>query len=291
MKKSDLHNFADDNTISCTSNNLNELIWKLETEGNIATKWFRDNSMIVNPEKFQAIIIDRKNQNNNPQILTIDNKNINSTDSVTLLGLEIDSKLNFDKHISKLCKKSAGQLNALCRLGYLLGFEERKILVNSFIYANFNYCPLVWHFSSKKSINKIENIQRRAIKFLLNDYSSDYETLLKKADKCTMEVKRLRTLALEIFKAFNDKSPSFIKDYFEKNENSISRKHDLKVPVRNTVTYGDKSLKCLAPRVWNSLPTDLKKEKSYEKFKEDINKWFGPTCKCSMCSYMNNNEK
>ena len=106
-----------------------------------------------------------------------------------------------------------------------------------------------------------------------------------------MAVKRLRTLALEIFKAFNDKSPSFIKDYFEKNENSISRKHNLKVPVRNTVTYGDKSLKCLAPRVWNSLPTDLKKEKSYEKFKEDINKWFSPTCKCSMCSYMNNNEK
>ena len=102
-----------------------------------------------------------------------------------------------------------------------------------------------------------------------------------------MEVKRLRTLAIEIFKAFKEKSPSFIKDYFEKNENSVSRKHDLKIPVRNSVTFGDKSLRCLAPRVWNSLPLKLKTENSYEKFKEEINKWFGPTCKCSLCSYMN----
>ena len=290
IKKAELHNFADDNTISSTSNNLNELISTLEFESNIATQWFRDNSMIVNPEKFQAIIIDRKNQKNNPQILTIDGKEINSTSLVSLLGLEIDSKLNFDSHISKLCKKSAGQLNALCRLGYLIGFEEKKILINSFIYANFNYCPLVWHFSSKKSINKIENIQKRALRFLLHDYSSNYETLLKKADRCTMEVKRLRTLALEIFKALNEKSPSFIRNYFEKNDSSISKKYDLKIPVRNTVAYGDKSLRCLAPRIWNSLPIDLKKENSYEKFKGEINKWFGPTCKCSLCSYMNNDK-
>ena len=57
-----------------------------------------------------------------------------------------------------MCNKSAGQLNALCRIAYSIGFQERDILINSFINTNFNYCPLVWHFSSKKSINKIENI-------------------------------------------------------------------------------------------------------------------------------------
>ena len=74
IKNSDLHNFADDNTISCVSSSLNELTSELEKEGNIATHWFRDNSMIVNPEKFQAIIIDMKNQKNNSQKLTIDEK-------------------------------------------------------------------------------------------------------------------------------------------------------------------------------------------------------------------------
>ena len=62
------------------------------------------NNMIANPEKFQAIIIDK---NNNPT------EKINSESTILLLGLEIDSKLNFDKHISKLCNKSAAQLNTL----------------------------------------------------------------------------------------------------------------------------------------------------------------------------------
>ena len=71
--------------------------------------------MIVNRGKFQTIIIDRKNQKNNPEEPTIDEKVINSSENVTLLSLEFDSKLNFDLHISKICN-NAGQLNALCRI-------------------------------------------------------------------------------------------------------------------------------------------------------------------------------
>ena len=141
-------------------------------------------------------------------------------------------------------------------------------------------------FIIHKSINKIENMQKRALRFLLIDYSSDYETLLKKTNKCTMEVKRLRLLALEIFKSFNENCPTFIKDYFEKNENSVSKKYDLKIPIRNSATFGENSLRSIAPRVWNSLPEQLKTETSYVKFKEEIDKWFGPKCKCSLCSYI-----
>ena len=64
-----------------------------------------------------------------------------------------------------------------------------------------------------------------------------------------MEVKRLRLLPLEIFKAFNQNCPAFIKDYFQKNEKSVSKKYDLKIPVRNSVTFGDKILRSLAPGV------------------------------------------
>ena len=104
----------------------------LEKEGNTATQWFRENSMIANPEKFQAIIIDRKNQKNNPQKLTINEKVITFSENATLLGLVVDSKLNFDEHVSKLCNKSAGQLNALCRIRHLIGLKERKILYAKF---------------------------------------------------------------------------------------------------------------------------------------------------------------
>ena len=129
-----------------------------------------------------------------------------------------------DKRISKLSNKSADQLNALNRLNRYLDFEEKKILINSFILDNFNYCPLVWHFCSKNSLNKIGNIQKRALRFLLNDYESDYKILQKKCNKCTMEVRRRRTLALETFKTLNNLNPAFMKNLFAKRVVSAKEK-------------------------------------------------------------------
>ena len=76
------------------------------------------------------------------------------------LLLEVVSQLNFDGHKSKMCNKSPEKLNTPCRIGYSGEFEEQKILIDTFIYLIFSYCPLVWRFSSKIPINKRENIQK-----------------------------------------------------------------------------------------------------------------------------------
>ena len=54
---------------------------------------------------------------------------------------------------------------------------------------------------------------------------------------------------------------------FEKNVNSKRYEDHLKVSIRNSVTFGDKSVRVLGPHMWNMLPTELKKVKSYRKFK------------------------
>ena len=71
-KNSELHNFADDNTIISSSDTLSQLIQDLQSEANKATDWFDLNNMIIKPEKFQAIIRDKKEQNNNPTEINID---------------------------------------------------------------------------------------------------------------------------------------------------------------------------------------------------------------------------
>ena len=71
-KNSELHTFADDNTIISSSDTLSQLIQDLQSEANKATDWFDLNNMIIKPEKFQAIIRDKKGQNNNPTEINID---------------------------------------------------------------------------------------------------------------------------------------------------------------------------------------------------------------------------
>ena len=100
--------------------------------------------------------------------------------------------------------------NRVKRLTNFIGFKEKKILVQSFVCSNFNYCPLVWYFSSATSLQKIEQLQERALRFLYNDHTSSYNDLLLKSDKGTMVVARQRTLCIEIFKTVKHLNPPFI---------------------------------------------------------------------------------
>ena len=55
--QNDLHNFADDNTISAVSETISDLIHSLTVMSNLAINWFHCNSMIANPDKFKAIVL------------------------------------------------------------------------------------------------------------------------------------------------------------------------------------------------------------------------------------------
>ena len=59
LKKSQLYNFADNNTISTEANSEDDIFKILKEESESAVQWFRENKMIVNPDKFQAIVLQK----------------------------------------------------------------------------------------------------------------------------------------------------------------------------------------------------------------------------------------
>ena len=287
MTKASIHNYADDNTLSCFSNSIPNLIKILEHESSIAISWLNENKMIANPEKFHAIVVTKNRANNLNINVSINGKNIKSEPWVKLLGIKIDNKLKFDLHIADLCNKASGQLNALIRLKPFLNFKAKSILIQSFEYANFNYCPLIWHFSSAESLLKIEAIQKRALRFIYYDNESTYEELLLKAGKTTMNIYRLKVLCTEIYKSINKLNPLYIKDIFPLHitNRPIRTQHlnNLKVTHPNRTTFGTNSLKSLGPKVWNSLPGHLKCCENLEAFKKMIKNWDGEICSCNGC--------
>ena len=98
----------------------------------------------------------QKKQNHTAEYISINQKNIKTSSPVKCLWVHIDDKLNFNLHITKNCRSAANQLHAVIRLRMFLNFEEKKTLINSYFYLNFNYCRLVWIFSNVKSLNKVE---------------------------------------------------------------------------------------------------------------------------------------
>ena len=97
--------------------------------------------MIVKPDKFQLMLLQKSTKKVIQEKLQINNNKIESENLVTLLGITVDNRLSVNDHISKLCNKASMQLNAIFRLKKYMGQKEFGNVFNSFIYSNFNYCP------------------------------------------------------------------------------------------------------------------------------------------------------
>ena len=65
-------------------------------------------------------------------------------------------------------------------------------------------------FLRASSLKKIQNLQKRALRFLYNDYEISYEELFLKSDRAIVNVNRLRILCIEIYKTINNLNPEFI---------------------------------------------------------------------------------
>ena len=101
IQESTLYNYADDNTLSYTHSECTVLKSVLERDSEKLIEWFSVNNMKANPDKFQAICLDKK-ANDSLKSFNIASTEINCEDNVTLLGVNIDNLLKFDDHVSDI---------------------------------------------------------------------------------------------------------------------------------------------------------------------------------------------
>ena len=99
---------------------------------------------------------------------------------------------------------------------------QNNTLFKSFIKGQFNYCPLLWMFSSCSSDNLINKIHERALSLTseINDISLN--ELLSINNKVSIHNKNIQALLIEVYKNLNGLSPPIILDLFSTREKEYS---------------------------------------------------------------------
>jgi hypothetical protein len=100
--------------------------------------------------------------------------------------------------------------------------------------------PIVWHFCGETNTRKNEKNQERALRFIYEDYSSSYEDLLNKSRLPTLKIRPLRTMAIEVYKILNKKSPMYLNDLFVYKESRyyFRKTNTVEVPQVRTTYHG-----------------------------------------------------
>ena len=101
----------------------------------------------------------------------------------------------------------------------------------------------------------------------------------------SLELDRLRSIGLEVYKILNNLNPLYLSDLVTITNGPFftRQKYNINIPRVKTVTFGQHSLRYLAPKIWNDLPIIVRNSDSIRAFKDNIKIWSGFSCKCSMC--------
>ena len=277
-------NYADDNSLYVINNDFDTIKKQLIKNFRQLTTWFQENYMVLNPEKCHFMYLS-KNKKEKENCLDLDKVTLTSSPKVTLLGIIIDNKLTFNEHLKMICKKTSQKLNALTRLCNIISFPQKKLLFNSFIKSQFNYCPLIWMFCSRVQNSKINSIHERSLRTIYKDYKNSYSDILDLHGEKSIHQYNIQYLMIEVYKFLNGLSPPIMEQIFNIRENTYNVRNFRTFSTRNVKThiYGTETVTYKSSQLWNLVPPEIKNSQSLMIFKKAIKQWTCSNCPCRLC--------
>ena len=132
-------------------------------------------------------------------------------------------------------------------------------------------CPLVWKNHSRTLNNRINGLHKKALGLVYNDFSAT------------------TSLAKEIFKVKTNMTTDILTEIFPQKESNYSLRNSTTLQGRSikAVIYGSETVS--RPKIWNILPTELKRIVSPSLFTKKIREWLPKKCPCRLCkTYVEN---
>ena len=101
---------------------------------------------------------------------TLYNHFLENVNEAKYMGIVINSKLNFNKHIDSVCKKANSALAFLKRNLSSCKCEMKSDAYLMYVRPILEYAACSWAPHTKCNIDKLESVQRRAARFVNGDY-------------------------------------------------------------------------------------------------------------------------
>ena len=168
----------------------------------------------------------------------IDGENVESKPFLKLLGVTLDSKLNYSSHISDICKKAGSKVGVLNRLKKLVPTYALLQLYKAGVLPNLTYCHTAWHFCRASDTKKLERVQERELRAIFSNKTAAYEQLLDWAKLPSLENRRLQDILILMYKVKHNLVPKTMIDIFSNSNSKYElRNKDFSIPRVKVSVY------------------------------------------------------
>ena len=240
--------------------------------------WSEDWKLKFHPDKCKVLEIRGKSNSNTTNTYHMSRYEGGSVDLEVVLhekdiGVTIDSKLNFDKHIQTQINKANMMVGIIRRSFKFMDMETFCLLFKALVRPHLEYASSVWSPYKKKHIESIENVQRRATKMLPGLSNLSYEDRLRKLKLPSLRYRRMRGDMIEVFKIISGIYDTRATSGLLELNTSTTRGNSKKLTKnRSRLDVRKFYFTNRVVDLWNSIPDSIVCAKSVKSFENRLDK-------------------
>lgn len=260
--------FADDCVVYTVVRHSEDQIGLNNSLKNISD-WCQKWGMRLNASKTKCLTFTNKKHPLNFSY-TLENNELPKSDQVKYLGVTLSANLSWEPHIDTVCKKALRKLSFLRRRLRNAPTQVKLNAYKTLIRPALEYADIIWSPHQQHLIDKIERIQKLAVRFIYSNYSrhSSVTDLINRANLQPLSkrriISRLKFLYLLYHGHFKIPRTLYLQDPFKHSLRTNHNKVIFQPASRaNTHKY---SLFPMAICFWNKLPVNAVNCSTLESF-------------------------
>ena len=282
LQKSHASMHADDTAISLSSKSIDDLQNDLNLDLLKLQDWLHANKLSLNVVKMQSLIIGSgpnirkiESQPDAPPSFSIGDQEIEMITNTRYLGVQIDSNVNWDKHIDTVKTKANRTLGLIKYSKKYLPSDMLNKMYRGIVEPQLSYCCSVWGCCSNSKIDILQKIQNRAARIVTSSpYDASAAPIIESLGwSAVSDLIRKKTATLA-YKSLNSLAPNYLRKLFakcldERERFLRSSETDLKIPFLKT-TSDQRTFSYRGAKLWNSLERAPKLAPFLKTFKEQL---------------------
>jgi hypothetical protein len=267
--------FADDTNLFFSGDDLWKLMSSVNTELIKLSDWFKSNKLSLNIKKTNYIIFGNKKipKSLNQFQLSIDGNILEQVENTKFLGVYIDNKLNWSRHIEHVALKIAKSLGVMNRVRNVLPYSILLTLYHTLVYPYLTYCNIIWGCAKPSLLNRLVVLQKRAVRLITRScYCATTGPLFVRLNLLKLSEIYKFQIALFIFKYKQHLLPASCSQYLSVNSNRayITRRNDYFKILSFRTNIRERCISVSGPRLWNSFPLAIQDSLHLGSFKKEL---------------------
>lgn len=271
------HFYADDTQIYLSFDTAEEVNASQNMERCVQTvrDWMRLHELKMNDAKTELIYLSNRRQQLHKRSIMVGDQAIIPKNAVRNIGVFLDDGFTMERHVLCQSRNAFIALRSLSRIKQHLSPKCIETLIHAFISSKIDYCNSLYLGVPHCIIDKLQRVQNAAARLITGGRKHDRITPILYKLHWLPVCQRIKfKVLLTVYKAKHGMCPAYISDLIQDHTPSRAlRSSDvalLSVPFTRSSYVKERSFAFAAPKLWNSLPLEIRNCNSMNSFKSNL---------------------